>query len=164
MAGHRFALGNTWGRPPVYEHVEELAAKILEYFDYCEGEFHEEEQPVSKKGKDTGEVRKVKVWDRYPEKKTITGMCLFLGFESRASFDNQGKRSDEFLYIVKRAKMIVENVYEERLTCDIPGTATGAIFALKNMGWSDKTEIDHTSGGEKLTPQVIKWGDKEISV
>ena len=28
--------------------------------------------------------------------------------------------------------------------------AAGSIFALKNFGWTDKQEIDHTSKGEKM--------------
>lgn len=114
MAGekkpHRFAVGNTWGRPPKYENEDEFAQKVLEYFQECENS---------------------------GDKPTITGLCLFMGFESRGSFDKQAERSPEFSYIVKRAKMIVENRYEELLVTVSVG---GAIFALKNMGWTDKVE------------------------
>lgn len=118
MAGpHRFELGNTWGRPPVFEHPEDLASKIIDYFNEC----------VAAR-----------------ERPTISGMALFVGFESRKSFDNQAKRSPEFLHIVKRAKLVVEQQYEQLLTTV---SVTGAIFALKQMGWTDKTEqiIDLTA-------------------
>lgn len=70
------------------------------------------------------------------EKATITGLALFLGFASRSSFDDYEKRSDEFSYIIRRSKLAVENSYE------LSGQ-TIDIFALKNMGWKDKSEIDH---------------------
>lgn len=110
--GNKFALGNTWGRPPKYEHPEDLANKILEFIEYSE------EQGDSL---------------------TITGLCLYLGFESRSSFDKQAERDDDFSYIVKRAKMVIEQRYEEGLNSP---ACTGSIFALKNMGWKDKTEVD----------------------
>lgn len=68
-------------------------------------------------------------------KSTITGLALYLGFCSRSSFDDYEKRSDEFSYIVRRSKLAVENSYE------LSGQ-TIDIFALKNMGWSDKTQQD----------------------
>lgn len=70
-----------------------------------------------------------------PGKHTITGLTLFLGFESRSSLDAYCDKNEEFKYIIKRAKLAVENSYE------MSGQAFD-IFALKNMGWKDKTEVD----------------------
>lgn len=70
-----------------------------------------------------------------PGKHTITGLTLFLGFESRSSLDVYCDKNEEFKYIIKRAKLAVENSYENS------GQAFD-IFALKNMGWKDKTEVD----------------------
>lgn len=71
---------------------------------------------------------------------TWTGLALFLGFSSRQSIDEY-LEYDGFSDSVKRAKMIVENAYEKRLQGNSP---TGAIFALKNMNWKDKTETEIT--------------------
>jgi len=106
--GNKFALGNNGGQPPVFETPEDLENKCFEYFNYC-------------------------VEDNI--KPTITGLTLYVGFCSRSSWDHYAKK-DEFLYIVKRAKLTVENSYETSgLTFDM--------FALKNMGWRDKQEIEH---------------------
>lgn len=78
-------------------------------------------------------------------KATVTGLTLFLGFCSRASLDDYEKRSEEFSYIIKRAKLAVENSYE------MSGLAFD-IFALKNMGWKDKTETEHSG---EITQKVI---------
>ena len=75
---------------------------------------------------------------------TWTGLALFLGFSSRQSIDEY-QNYDGFSDSVKKAKTFVEYHYELRLNGERP---TGAIFALKNMGWSDKQEIEHS---EKVT-------------
>ena len=105
------------GRPPKYETAEELVKKIDEYFE------DENQKPL-----------------------TITGLCLYCGFESRQSFYAYEKK-DEFSYTVKKARTRIENAYEQNLHDRNP---SGSIFALKNLGWSDKQEIDHTSGGEPI--------------
>ena len=74
------------------------------------------------------------------EKYTITGLALFLGFESRSSLDDYENR-DEFSYIIKRARLVVENGYE-LMFHDGKNTA---IFPLKNMGWKDRQEIEQTN-------------------
>lgn len=107
---------NNAGRPPHFETPEELENKCSEYFSEC-----------VKSG----------------EKPTITGLTLHVGFSSRASWDDYKKRdkSEEgklFSYIVKRAKLTVENSYETSGT-------TFDVFALKQMGWSDKTEVSNTN-------------------
>ena len=69
---------------------------------------------------------------------TLTGMILHLGLSSRQSLDRYGDR-EEFSDSVRRAKLLIENQYERKL--DGPRPA-GAIFALKNMGWSDRQEVE----------------------
>lgn len=67
---------------------------------------------------------------------TVAGLAYNLGFESRQSLQDY-KQKEEFTYIIKRAVLFIENCYEEKLSGTTP---TGAIFALKNMGWKDKIE------------------------
>lgn len=71
---------------------------------------------------------------------TISGLCYHLGFESRQSFYDYEER-EGFSYTVKRARLFMEVEYEEQLQV---GNVTGAIFALKNFGWTDKTEYENT--------------------
>ena len=71
---------------------------------------------------------------------TWTGMALALGFTSREAIDEYA-HYEGFSDSVKRAKLIVQNAYEIRLFGQTP---TGAIFALKNFGWSDKREVEHS--------------------
>ena len=95
----------------------------------------------------------VEEYFRNNERVTLSGLALHLGFESRQSLYNYGQRED-FLDIIKSARMRVEATYEERLIYE--PNQTGVIFALKNMNWSDKNEIDHTTGGEKINKVQIE--------
>lgn len=82
-------------------------------------------------------------------KTTITGLCLYLGFSSRTSLEDYIAKNEEFMYIGKRAKLAVENGYE------LSGQ-TIDIFALKNMGWKDKSEMGFTDGeGNDVSPVQI---------
>lgn len=69
---------------------------------------------------------------------TLTGMILHLGLSSRQSLDRYADRP-EFGDSVKRAKLGIEHEYERRLDRDRPA---GAIFALKQFGWSDRTDLN----------------------
>lgn len=84
---------------------------------------------------------------------TWTGMALFMGFASRQSIDEY-LNYNGFSYSVKRAKSIVEWHYEMRLCGERP---TGAIFALKNFGWKDKSEVEQNvtvTEGETLAGRL----------
>lgn len=75
---------------------------------------------------------------------TWTGLALFLGFSSRQAI-NEYENYEGFSDAVKKAKLFVEWHYEMRVNGN---NATGPIFVLKNMGWSDKQQIEHS---EKVT-------------
>ena len=79
--------------------------------------------------------------DKYFEdhpKPTICGLALALGFAQRKSLLNYEGYGEEFCNTVKRAKLIIEDSYEQELR---GSHVAGPIFALKNFKWSDKQEI-----------------------
>lgn len=84
---------------------------------------------------------------------TISGLCYHLGFESRQSFYDYEKK-EKFAYTIKRARLRIEEQYEKRL---FGNSNAGAIFALKNFGWSDKQELQ-VDGGLTIgiTRRVVK--------
>lgn len=141
--GNKFALGLTnSGRPPVFDSVEKLIEAISDYFNTGIAK----RSIIVGKG---GNRQQIEI-----EIPTITGLCLYIGFASRQSFYDLEK-NDEFSYIVKRARLFIENEYEEQLTA---GNTVGAIFALKNMGWADKQEISQTID-MNMSNHVIKLPD-----
>lgn len=122
------------GRPPVYNTPEEMQAKIIEYFEGG----HNTRQVIVKIGSNNIPITVPKI--------TITDLVLFLGFADRSSFYDYEKK-EEFFHTIKRARTFIEREYEEQLDRN----PTGAIFALKNFGWSDKQTIEH-EGGIETTP------------
>lgn len=108
------------GRPALFSTPEELEDTINQYFQSLKPKIVNDEAT-----------------DQEPA--TITGLALFLGFESRQSFYDYEKKS-EFSYTIKRARLRIEYEYEKKLH---GFNTTGIIFALKNLGWADKQEIKH---------------------
>jgi len=119
---------NSVGRKLLFSTPEELQVKIDEYFD----------KPVDTRTVYVG-ADKMPINVSVP---TITGLALFLGFESRQSFYDYEKR-DVFSYTIKKARLRVEREYEQLLQW---GNTTGAIFALKNLGWKDEKITEHKGG------------------
>jgi len=80
-------------------------------------------------------------------KPTIAGLAVFLDMDRQTLYNYRER--DEFFDILKRAVNKVEAKYEGRLIYE--NNPTGVIFALKNMGWKDKTESEvRVDGGVQL--------------
>lgn len=82
----------------------------------------------------------------------FSGLAYYLGFSSRQSLYEYAKRDDALSLPIKRALLYIESDYEKILRHQ---SCTGAIFALKNRGWTDKTEIEH-SGDIEYTVTLPK--------
>jgi len=91
---------------------EEYEKRLYAYFDKCA---KDEQQP------------------------TYTGLILALGLVSRKNLSDYGKR-DEYKDLVSLTRLMMEEQYEKiALTSN---HSSGAIFALKNLGWKDKSETE----------------------
>lgn len=87
---------------------------------------------------------------------TITGLCMWLGFVSRQSLHDY-KKKPGFSYPVSKALLAVENSYEVTLRSI---NAPGSVFALKNMGWKDKTETELSGkDGGPVINLILPKGD-----
>jgi hypothetical protein len=143
--GNKYAKGNEGGRPPIFKNSKDLENKIIEYFENGV----EDREFIIGSGNNK-QLVSIKI-------PTITGLCLFCGFESRQSFYAYEKRK-EFCYIVKKARLQIEKNYEEQLQY---GNTTGAIFALKNMDWHDKVENEHSGEIKGQAPVILYFTEKE---
>lgn len=114
------------GKKAKYTDVKTLQAKIDSYEQDC----IDREKPMS-----------------------FAGLAYWLGFSERRSLNDYAKKDNELSTPIKRAMLRIEQDYEESLR---GGSPTGAIFALKNRGWSDKQEIEHSG---EVTQNIVKWGD-----
>ena len=119
------------GRPLKFKTVEELEQRINDYFDNCP-----DYVILTSFDKQTGEFVEYKKFTP-----TMCGLALYLGFTNRASMYDYEERS-KFSNTIKNARGRIENMYEKQLYCP---QCTGAIFALKNLGWKDKVENEITA-------------------
>jgi len=138
--------------------ANELTNLIDQYFIYIKGKYRMTKTPPKKEG---DKPTRTETWDREPEFATISGLALFLGFSSRQVFDDcmrRGKYSD----ILKRGCLRVEAFYESRLH---QHSTSGAIFALKSMGWNEKHESKSTDETtlKTLSIKIIESGPKPVS-
>lgn len=134
------------GRKLKIPDVEIMQTKIDEYFNNCP-----DKVTLSCFDKNNGEW-----FEYYKITPTISGLALYLGFSSRKAFyDYENKL--EFSDTIKKARFRIENEYEKQLYND---KCTGAIFALKNLGWKDKTETEVTAG--ESTQEVFLKHLKEL--
>lgn len=135
------------GQPPLFKTAAQLQAKVDEYFEYIKGEF------VDLSDIDPDNLTPVK-WIRHPEPASIVALALYLGFCSRQSLFDYEQRP-QYSYVIKKARARVEAAYEKNLSGQTP---TGSIFALKNMGWRDKTETEHsgTVAVKQITGMEVK--------
>jgi hypothetical protein len=150
--GNQYSVGNNGGQPRKYANVDELATAIDSYFEFIKGESHWEEVEIqTKKGEPKFEDKEI--WDRYPEKATITGLALYLGFADKQSLYDQEKNT-EYSYLIKRARTLIEKRHEENMFSDKP---QGSIFVLKNMGWKDKSEVEmkQSESLDDYTPEEL---------
>jgi len=110
------------GKPPTISSPEELDRKIQKYIKI-------NSQKVDSDGKPLPPV-------------TIAGAARFLGFTSVSSLYSY-ENKQEYEPFIKMLRLFVTEVYEQRLH---GSNATGAIFALKNIGgWKDTTEVTNKS-------------------
>lgn len=104
------------GKPPVNnpEDVKSVQSKIDVYFKKC---MQDETRP------------------------TYCGLAIALDYASRQSLWENSKADNPISLPIKKALLRIEDAYEQALAGN---ACTGAIFALKNRGWKDKTETEIT--------------------
>jgi hypothetical protein len=118
--------------------------------------------------------RKINYYFKTEKSPTVSGLAYYLGFASKQSLYDYEK-IPEFSYPIKRARLLLEDFHEKGLNGQY---SSGHIFALKNMGWSDKQEITHNAAddirekylkslenmyADKVGEQQIQPKSKEVS-
>jgi hypothetical protein len=126
----------------LFSSADELDALIAQYFKQITGHTVEYDTDT----KTTAEKKKPIT---SPEPSTITGLAFHLGFSSREAFEEyelNGKFADQ----IKRARLRIMADYEKKLHVT---SSTGAIFALKSMGWNERFD---QKPGDELASHVLK--------
>jgi len=86
------------------------------------------------------------------ESPTKAGLLLFLHIGS--SMWESMRKDPKFKDSVDYADLKQMEIYEKRMATN--NLVTGAIFGLKNMGWSDKNDIRATLSGSISVEQLLK--------
>jgi len=126
------------GRPAMFKTVEEIQCKIDAYFESLEYEADDGMQS---------------------KPATLSGLAYFLGFSDRTSL-YEYKEKPEFTNTIKRARLYIESMYEQGLQSK---NSTGCIFALKNLGWKDKQEVENTVKISKFESMSDEDLQKELN-
>lgn len=139
----------------IFSSADELDALIAQYFKQIAG------QAVENEPDNTPSTEKKKLVAS-SEPATITGLAFHLGFSSREAFEeyeSNGKFADQ----LKRARLRVMANYEKKLHAT---SSTGAIFALKSMGWNERPDQKSTDESENhvLKVEIIQSGPSLSSV
>lgn len=138
-------------RPLKYQTPEEMQKAVNEYFNSC----YAEKWVKNKDGTWTQVLdhngNPVMEMIHHP---TITGLSLALGFHSRHPLLDYGQR-DEFAGVVARAKLRVENGYEQG-TVDGNINPPAGIFGLKQFDWRDQQTIQMSNAPEVLSVDEVK--------
>jgi len=127
----------------------ELSDRIERYFLSIKGEPGPEEKPrLKNRKKESPEVIRITT-DNKTDPPLLTGLALFLGFPSLQEFEAYEQKG-VYKKILQEARLRIACEYEKKLHKPSP---TGAIFALKCMGWNDAANAKspkNTSGTMRI--------------
>jgi hypothetical protein len=123
------------GRPPKYKTVEELEARIEDYFESCWVD------KVTETTDKDGAITMSTV--RYQTRPyTVTGLALHLNMTREGLLFYEDK-NQEFADAITRAKMRCHMFAEESLFT--AKNSNGPAFSLKNnFGWKDRQEVEQS--------------------
>lgn len=120
--------------PKKFNSPEEFDQLVDAFFEDCEESWHDE-----KRKSVFPTLHRLIIWMGFCDARHILD---WLKTEMGRDYDMQWRR----------ARTLVADGYEQRL----PGTTpTGAIFALKNMGWSDKQELSGSVQVQKVERVIV---------
>ena len=105
---------------------KQLTKRIDAYFN-LPGETPQNKKK-SKGNTEPADLSQTAVRDAEPA--TLSGLALYLGFNSLAAFEDY-EQNGEFAAALQRARLRLQAIYERRLLQQSP---TGAMFALKSFG------------------------------
>lgn len=124
-----------WDKKKI-ETVEEFHKKCVEYFQLC---LRDEICPV------------------------ISGLVFHLGFSHSSCLDDykgyKDKNNNSYSYTIEQARLFIRKCKEEWLVSGKGSTAGLKFDLINNYGWQDKSSVDHTTKGDKISISPIKWID-----
>jgi len=140
-----------------FSSAKKLADLIAQYFLSIEGENDpEEKEKDAKPNKSQTSKTKQNPNSHQSAPATVAGLAFYLGFNSRQDFEDY-QLNGKFGSQLERAILLIEATYEKKLHYQSP---TGAIFALKSMGWNEtnSSKAEEESVNKILKVEIIQSG------
>jgi hypothetical protein len=140
-----------------YANASQMMQMINDYFVFVKGEL----QPASL----TETTKLNQRWLREPTVPTLRGLAVFLEFKSIDELE-QYEQKPKHCKSLRYARLKIEAAYEQMLF----EKPTGAIFALKNMGWSDNAATKQASVSKTFKVEITNSGpppagtEKEVAI
>jgi hypothetical protein len=141
-------LRSKHGRDKIFATPEDFWETACEYFQSVT-----DNPIVAQDNKGTKNVNSVSFIRPF----TIHGLCIFMDISRETYIDYRNR--DDFVEVVRKVDNIIYNQKFE-------GAAVGIFnhnIIARDLGLSDKQDIDHTSGGEKLGPLNIIVDDSDTA-
>lgn len=88
------------------------------------------------------------------DKPTLSGLALHLGFCDRFSLYDYEK-NENFSHAIKALRAKLTNIIARRALYHEGGQVTGAVFYLKNLGYSDR-QVTAIEGGDPEKPVKVE--------
>lgn len=139
------------GRDKLFTTPDLLWTAATEYFEWCDKNPWIKNEAI-KSGDYAGQIVKVPTSRPY----TLTGLCLYLDVNAdyfRQFKENLKENEQDFSWVITR---IEEIIYTQKFE----GAAIGAFNAniiARDLGLTDKKELDHTTKGESFN--IISLGN-----
>ncbi len=144
--GNKFwKLRSKHGRKKIFETPEIILQACYEYFD------HQSRQVWNKIEYKGRELKRVEI--PTPAPFTMTGMCLFLGVNTRYFTEFEKNCSVGFSDVIKHVR---EVIYTQKFEVAAVGVYNANIIA-RDLGLFDKKEVDITSQGQTVNIPPIEW-------
>lgn len=139
------------GRNPIFGSPEELWACCCQYFEWTDENPLYENRPFSL----NGEI----IIKQIPKMRAMTkqGMCLFLEITLQ-TWENY-KVKDDFFDITRKVEQII---YDQKFSGAAAELLNANIIA-RDLGLSDKKDMDITSGGKQMVTHIILTSEDDDS-
>lgn len=141
------------GRDKLFTTPDLLWTAATEYFQWCDDNPWIKNEAI-KSGDLAGQIVSIPTSRPY----TLTALCLYLGINTayfRQFKDNLKDTDEDFSTVITR---IEETIYSQKFEGASVGAFNANIIA-RDLGLSDKKELDHTTKGEKIN--IINLGNGE---
>lgn len=136
------------GRDKIFSTPEILWEAACEYFDWCDTNPLYERKAFAYQGEIvTEDLPKMRAY-------TLHGLCIYLDITTEyfKAFKNQDRiDKEDFIPVIKKIEEIIYNQKFSGAAADL----LNANIIARDLGLSDKGEIDHRSSDGTMSPRTI---------